>query len=167
MAQQPPPPLQQPLQIPNVIVPPPPPPPPYDPPPIYPPPPPPQPGWLFTFPKRPSFRVTSEFDSDSSLFFHKISCKLFESVAKLKFCFQNDNKGQLSQPQVSFTSKHLSIHYDLEEQSTFLNSSFDVGPRLHFRAAHDVKVALFFFLFMLSSVWILEISYVQRVIACF
>ncbi|KAK3204530.1 hypothetical protein Dsin_018576 [Dipteronia sinensis] len=124
MSQQPPPP--PPLQIPNHMVPPP--PPPSDPPPPTP------------FPKRPSLRVTSEFDSDSSVFFHKISCKLFDSLAKLKLSFQNDNKGQVSEPpQLAFTSKHLSLHYDVADQTAFFRSSFDVGPRLHFRAAHDVK----------------------------
>lgn len=83
--------------------------------------------------------MTSEFDSDSSIFLHKISCKLFDSLAKLKVSFQNDNKGQIFEPQLAFTSKHLSLHYDLEEQNAFVKSSFDVGPKLHFRAAHDVK----------------------------
>ncbi|KAJ4723904.1 Outer envelope pore protein 37, chloroplastic [Melia azedarach] len=132
------PPLPQ-LQIPNHMV-----PPPLDhppPPPTPPPPPQPQtrPSPLFSFPKRPSLRVTSEFDSDSFIFLHKISCKLFDNLAKLKLSFQNNNKGQIFEPQLAFTSKHLSLHYDLEEQNAFLKSSFDVGPKLHFRAAHDVK----------------------------
>ncbi|KAF5733565.1 outer envelope pore protein 37 chloroplastic [Tripterygium wilfordii] len=96
-------------------------------------------GPILPFPKRPSFRVTSEFDSDSSVFFHKVSCKLFDSLAKLKLSFQNNNKGEVSDPQLVFTSKHLSLHYDLEEQDALVKASFDVGPRLHFKAAHDVK----------------------------
>lgn len=147
------------LQIPNHMV-----PPPLDPPP-QPSPSPPQPqqqrtSSLFSFPSRPALRVTSEFDSDSSIFLHKISCKLFDSLAKLKVSFQNDNKGQIFEPQLAFTSKHLSLHYDLEEQNAFVKSSFDVGPKLHFRAAHDVKVSPFscFFINLLafhlySSFW--------------
>ncbi|KAF2325606.1 hypothetical protein GH714_031023 [Hevea brasiliensis] len=54
------------------------------PPPPTPPPPPPPPTSGPIFFKRPSVRVTSEFDSDSSLFLHKVSCKLFDSLAKLK-----------------------------------------------------------------------------------
>ncbi|KAL5578614.1 hypothetical protein UlMin_011056 [Ulmus minor] len=94
---------------------------------------------LFSFPKRPPIRLTSEFDSDSSLFFHKVSFKLFDSLAKLKFSFQNDHKGQIVQPQVGFISKHLSIHYDVEDQNALLKGSFDVAPGLQLRAAHDVK----------------------------
>ncbi|XP_050372321.1 outer envelope pore protein 37, chloroplastic [Argentina anserina] len=90
--------------------------------------------------KRPSVRVTSEFDSDSSVFFHKVSCKLLDSVAKLKVSFSNDHKGEVvSPPQVSFISQYLSIHYNFEDESTILNSSVDVGPRLQFRASHDLK----------------------------
>ncbi|XP_024171626.1 outer envelope pore protein 37, chloroplastic, partial [Rosa chinensis] len=89
--------------------------------------------------KRPSVRVTSEFDNDSSVFFHKVSCKLFDSVAKLKVLFNNNHKGAVSPPQVSFISQYLSIHYNFEDQSTLPNSSVDVGPRLQFRASHDLK----------------------------
>lgn len=83
--------------------------------------------------------MTSEFDSDSLVFFHKISCKLFDNLAKFKLSFQNNNKREISQPQLSFTSKHLSLHYDLEEQNALVKGSFDIGPRLQLKTAHDVK----------------------------
>ncbi|XP_007039142.2 PREDICTED: outer envelope pore protein 37, chloroplastic [Theobroma cacao] len=89
--------------------------------------------------KRPSLRVTSEFDSDSRIFFHKVSCKLFDNLAKLKLSFVNNSKREISDPQLALTSKYLSIHYDPEEQNALIKSSFDVGPMLHFNAAHDVK----------------------------
>lgn len=95
---------------------------------------------IFSFPKRPSIRLTSEFDSDSSVFFHKVSCKLFDSLAKLKLSFHNNHKGELSPPHLALVSKHLSINYDFEDQSTLLSGSVDVGPRLQLRATHDLKV---------------------------
>ncbi|KAF8041485.1 hypothetical protein BT93_A0169 [Corymbia citriodora subsp. variegata] len=98
-----------------------------------------QPRILFSFPKRPALRVTSEYDSDSSVFLHKVSCKLLDGLAKLKLSFQNDRKGEIGQPQLAFVSKHLSIHYDVEEQNALVRSAFDVGPRLHLKAEHDVK----------------------------
>ncbi|KAJ6366669.1 hypothetical protein OIU77_003116 [Salix suchowensis] len=110
-----------------------------DPPPPPPPPPPPRSCKICLLSKRPKLRVTSEFDSDTSLFFHKVSCKLLDSFAKFKLSFLNNNKGELSQPQFAFTSKLLSIHYDLEEQNALVKGSFDLGPNLHFKAAHDVK----------------------------
>lgn len=96
-------------------------------------------GFIFPFPKRPTLRVTTEFDSESTVFFHKISCKFFDSLAKFKLSFQNSSKGDVSEPQLSFVSKHLSIHYDLEDQNALVKSSFDIGPKLHLKAAHDVK----------------------------
>ncbi|XP_030456183.2 outer envelope pore protein 37, chloroplastic [Syzygium oleosum] len=101
--------------------------------------PPQQPRILFSFPKRPALRVTSEYDSDSSVFLHKVSCKLLDGLAKLKLSFGNDKRGEITQPQLAFVSKHLSIHYDVEEQNALVKSSFDVGPRLHLKAARDVK----------------------------
>ncbi|XP_024985972.1 outer envelope pore protein 37, chloroplastic [Cynara cardunculus var. scolymus] len=92
--------------------------------------------------RRPSIRVTTEFDSDTSLFFHKVSCKLFHNLAKLKLCFQNNNEGHVSHPQLTFTSKHLSCRYDLHEYNALLNGSFEIAPGLQLTAAHDVKAQL-------------------------
>ncbi|XP_027330189.1 outer envelope pore protein 37, chloroplastic isoform X3 [Abrus precatorius] len=94
---------------------------------------------IFSFPRRPSLRITSEFDSESAFFFHKISCKLLDSLAKFKFSFHNNSKGDVSEPQFSFVSKHLSLHYDLEDHNALVKTSIDVGPRLQLSAAHDVK----------------------------
>ncbi|KAG5530367.1 hypothetical protein RHGRI_025340 [Rhododendron griersonianum] len=108
-----------------------------DPPPPAPPPPPTRAGGFLS--RRPGIRVTTEFDSDSAVFFHKISCKFLDSLAKLKVSFQNNDKGEVFEPQLALTSKYLSLHYDLEERNALVKSSFDVGPGLQFRASHDVK----------------------------
>ncbi|KAL2339342.1 hypothetical protein Fmac_013788 [Flemingia macrophylla] len=94
---------------------------------------------IFSFPRRPAFRVTSEFDSESAVFLHKISCKLWDSLAKFKFSFNHSSKGDISEPQISFVSKHLSLHYDVEYHNALVKTSIDVGPRLQLTAAHDVK----------------------------
>lgn len=96
-------------------------------------------GGLLSIPRRPPVRVTSEFDSDGAVFLHKISCKLFEGLAKLKLSFQNNNKGQLFDHQLSFTSKYLSLHYDFEEQNALVKSALDLASGLQLRAEHDVK----------------------------
>ena len=97
---------------------------------------------LFSFPRRPALRVTSEFDSESAVFFHKISCKLLDNLAKFKLQFNHSGKGDIAEPQISFVSKHLSLHYDLEDHNALVKTSIDVGPRLQLTAAHDVKVLL-------------------------
>lgn len=93
--------------------------------------------------KRPKLRVTSEFDSDSLLFFNKVSCKIFDNLAKLKLSFHNNAQREVSQPQVSFTSKYVSVLYDVEEKNAFVKSTVDVSPRLQLRALHNVKVRLY------------------------
>ncbi|XP_057517962.1 outer envelope pore protein 37, chloroplastic-like [Amaranthus tricolor] len=97
---------------------------------------------LFSFQKRPPLRVTTEFDSDSSIFFHKISSKLFNGFAKLKLSFQNNPKGEIADPQVAIITKHLAFHYDIEEQNALVKGFLDVGPNLKLKAFHDVKVSL-------------------------
>ncbi|KAF6162344.1 hypothetical protein GIB67_008473 [Kingdonia uniflora] len=89
--------------------------------------------------KRPEVRVTSEFDSDSALFFNKVSCKLFDSLAKLKLSFQNNRNGDVSDPQLGFFTKYFSVYYDVEEQNALINGSFNVGKRLMFKGSQDVK----------------------------
>lgn len=103
---------------------------------------------------RPKLRVTTEYDSDSSAFLHKVSCKLLDNLAKFKLSFQNDSKGEVSDPQISFTSKYFSLHYDLEENDALLKASFDVVPGLQFRAAHGVKV--YFSLFDFANYWFIH-----------
>ncbi|GKC05909.1 outer envelope pore protein 37, chloroplastic [Tanacetum coccineum] len=87
----------------------------------------------------PSLRVTTEFDSDTRLFFNKVSCKLFDSLAKFKLSFHNNNKGHLSDPQLTFTSKHLSCYYDIQENNALVNSSLEIAPGLNLTAAHNVR----------------------------
>nr|CAD1819905.1 unnamed protein product [Ananas comosus var. bracteatus] len=90
--------------------------------------------------RRPPIRVTSEFDSESSLFLHKLSCKLFDGLAKLKLSFQNDPKGGAGFPELGFLTKHFSVLYDLESRNALLKGSFDLADSLQVRATHDVKV---------------------------
>lgn len=95
---------------------------------------------ILSFPRRPALRVTSEFDSESAVFFHKISCKLLDSLAKFKFSFNHSGKGgDISEPQFSFVSKHLSLHYDLEDHNALVKTSIDLAPSLQLTASHDLK----------------------------
>nr|GMD67720.1 outer envelope pore protein 37, chloroplastic [Ipomoea batatas] len=88
---------------------------------------------------RPKIRVTTEYDSDSTSFQHRISCRLLDSLAKVKLSFQNNGKGEISEPQVDLTSKYLSLHYDVEDQNAIVKANFDVTPGLQLEAVHDVK----------------------------
>lgn len=85
-------------------------------------------------------RVTTEYDSDSSVFFHKVSSKFFNGLAKLKFTFQNNGRGEIAEPQLVLVTKHLAVHYDVEEHNALVKGFLDVGPNLTLKASHDVKV---------------------------
>lgn len=89
--------------------------------------------------KRPPLRLTTEYDSESQLFFNKLSSKLFDGIAKLKVSFQNDQNGEISYPQLGFLTKHFSLLYDLESKNALLSGNFDVNKRLQVKATHDVK----------------------------
>ncbi|WOH15147.1 hypothetical protein DCAR_0934684 [Daucus carota subsp. sativus] len=89
--------------------------------------------------RRPPVRVTSEFDSESCSYFHKISCKFMDNLAKLKLSFQNNSKGQVSDPHLTILSKHLSLDYDVEEQNALVKAFFPLSPTLHLRATRDIK----------------------------
>lgn len=91
---------------------------------------------------RPKLRVTSEYDSDTSVFLHKVSCKLLDNLGKLKLSFYNNSKGEVTEPQISFNSKFFSLQYDVEESDALLKTSFDIMPGIQFRAAHQAKVLL-------------------------
>lgn len=89
--------------------------------------------------KRPALRVTTEFDSESQLFFNKISAKFFDGLAKLKVSFSNDQNGEISYPQLGFLTKHFSVLYDMESKNALLSGSYNVADSLQFKATHDVK----------------------------
>ncbi|KAL1533181.1 Outer envelope pore protein 37, chloroplastic [Salvia divinorum] len=95
-------------------------------------------GGLFEL-GRPKLRLTSEYDSDTSIFFQKVSCKLLDNLAKLKLSFYNNGKGEVSEPQISFISKFFSLQYDVEERDAVLKTSLEIAPGVQLRAAHQVK----------------------------
>ncbi|GMI76505.1 chloroplast outer envelope protein 37, ARABIDOPSIS CHLOROPLAST OUTER ENVELOPE PROTEIN 37 [Hibiscus trionum] len=122
-------------------------------PPLFPPPPPspiepePEPPPPPTAPTEPnpflssisSLRVTSEFDSDSRVFFHKLSCKVLDNLAKLKLSFINNSKREITEPQLALFSKHLSVYFDPEEKNAIFQGSYNVDPTWHLKAALDIK----------------------------
>ncbi|XP_020246452.1 outer envelope pore protein 37, chloroplastic isoform X1 [Asparagus officinalis] len=103
-----------------------------------PPAPPPAPPRSFAI-KRPSLRLTSEFDSENQLFFHKVSSKLFDGLAKLKLSFQNDQNGDFSLPRIGLITKHFSVLYDADSRNALLSGSFDLSESLKVKATHSVK----------------------------
>lgn len=103
---------------------------------------------------RPKLRLTSEYDSDTSVFLQKVSCKLLDNIAKLKLSFYNNSKGEVSEPQITFSSKFFSLQYDVEESDAVLKTSLEIVPGVQLRAAHQFKV-LFLVEFWNQFFWLL------------
>ncbi|KAL9674327.1 hypothetical protein QQ045_030599 [Rhodiola kirilowii] len=93
---------------------------------------------IISFP-RPSFRITNEYDSKGSIFMNRVSCKIFDGLAKLRLAFQNNRRGEVVAPQIGFISKYLTALYDVEEQNAVVRSSVDLGSKVHLQADHYVK----------------------------
>lgn len=89
--------------------------------------------------RRPPLRFTTEFDSEGPLFLHKVSCKLFDSLAKLKFSFQNNTKGEIFCPQLGFITRNLSVLYDVESCNAFLRGSLNLGKNLQLQTTYDIQ----------------------------
>ncbi|MQL95337.1 hypothetical protein Taro_028002 [Colocasia esculenta] len=89
---------------------------------------------------RPALRLTSEYDSESQVFLHRASCRLFDGLAKLKLSFLNNRNGEISSPLLRLNlGKRLSVDYDVEAQNALVKGSFDVGESLQFQASRDLK----------------------------
>ncbi|XP_031477256.1 outer envelope pore protein 37, chloroplastic isoform X3 [Nymphaea colorata] len=87
----------------------------------------------------PAVRISSEYDSESSAFLNKVSCRVFNGLAKIKAQFQSNRNGDINYPQIGFITKYLSVLYDYEDQNAVVTGSFDVGSRLQVKGVHDVK----------------------------
>ncbi|KAL0359298.1 UNVERIFIED_CONTAM: Outer envelope pore protein 37, chloroplastic [Sesamum angustifolium] len=62
----------------------------------------------------------------------------FFQVGRPKVRVTSD-KGEVSEPQVTFTTKFFSLHYDVEENDALLKTSFEIMPGFQFKAAQQVK----------------------------
>ena len=95
---------------------------------------------VFSIP-RPAVRVTTEYDSDSQVFFHKVSCRLVDKLAKLRISFLNNREGEVSCPMLRLDLwKRLIVDYDVEARNALVRGTFDVGKNFQFQAYRDLKV---------------------------
>jgi hypothetical protein len=93
------------------------------------------------FLRRPPIRATTEFNSaNENPLFHKISCKLIDGLAKLKFCCQSNSKGQILSPEIAFITDRFKMFYDVDSSNALLQGWVDMGRFLRLQATHDVMV---------------------------
>lgn len=84
-------------------------------------------------------KVSSEFDSEGSVFFNKISARVFDGIAKIKGSFQRSGSGEIRSPQLGFVTKYLSVLYDHEDRNTLVTASADLPKRLQLKLVTDVQ----------------------------
>ncbi|KAL4193812.1 hypothetical protein AMTRI_Chr06g201220 [Amborella trichopoda] len=87
----------------------------------------------------PPTKLSIEFDSENKVFVNKISTKLFDGFAKLKYSFQRNKNGDIQYPQLGFVTKYLSVLYDHDERNAVISGCLDVGPRVQIKGVHDVS----------------------------
>ncbi|GAB2227834.1 hypothetical protein Droror1_Dr00009661 [Drosera rotundifolia] len=117
-------------------------PPPPPPPPQLPPPPPP----LATKPpsspflsKRPPISLTTEFDSERPFLSHKLSTKLLDGLAKLKFSFLSGFDGEIGDRRVTVETNWASVEYDVEENDARVWGAVGVGKNVTISAEHHFR----------------------------
>lgn len=84
-------------------------------------------------------KVSTEFDSEGSVFINKISAKVLDGIAKIKGSFQRSVRGEIRSPQLGFVTKYLSVLYDHEDRNTLVTASADLSQRLQLKLLGDVQ----------------------------
>ncbi|EMS49559.1 hypothetical protein TRIUR3_22740 [Triticum urartu] len=88
---------------------------------------------------RPPIRVTSEFDSERQLFSHRISCRVLNGLAKLRFRVHHGAAGGAPTPEVALMGRNFSAVVDTASRGAVLRGTADLAGSLHLSAAHNTK----------------------------
>uniref|UniRef100_A0A0D9XXW9 Outer envelope pore protein 37, chloroplastic n=2 Tax=Leersia perrieri TaxID=77586 RepID=A0A0D9XXW9_9ORYZ len=95
--------------------------------------------------RRPTVRVTSEFDSESRLFSHRLSFRLLDGLAKLRLRLHHGGGGGGTgalppAPEVALLARNFSVAVDTAARSALLRGVADLaGSSLRLRASHNTK----------------------------
>lgn len=86
-----------------------------------------------------SLKVSTEYDSEESIFVNKISARLLDGLAKIKASFQREQAGEIRSPILGFSSKHLSILYDHEDRNALVTAVGNLGSRVQMKYLRDIR----------------------------
>lgn len=95
----------------------------------------PQNDWRF-----PAVKVSTEYDSEGSVFVNKVSARVLNGLAKLTGSVQRESSGDLRYPLLGVVTKYLSVLYDHEDRNALVTMNADVGRNLSFKYLRDIKV---------------------------
>lgn len=86
-----------------------------------------------------ALKVSTEYDSEESIFVNKISARLLDGLAKIKASFQREQTGEIRSPIFGLSTKHLSILYDHEERNALVTAVTNVGSRVQLKYLRDIR----------------------------
>ncbi|XP_057855305.2 outer envelope pore protein 37, chloroplastic [Cryptomeria japonica] len=89
--------------------------------------------------RKPAFKISTEFDSESKDIINKFSARLFDGLGKIKGSFQRDLNGKLQCPQLGLDTKYLSILYDHEDRNALFTASADLSNQFQLKLQGDAK----------------------------
>ncbi|KAH7426682.1 hypothetical protein KP509_10G012500 [Ceratopteris richardii] len=84
-------------------------------------------------------KVSTEYDSEESIFLNKVSARFLDGLAKVKASFQREPAGEIRSPIFGFSSKHLSILYDHEERNALVTAIGTLGSRVEMKYLRDIR----------------------------
>ena len=85
-------------------------------------------------------KLSTEYDSEGSVFVNKFSSRVLNGLAKITGSFQREASGDLRYPLLGVVTKYLSVLYDHEDKNALVTLSADVGRNVQVKYLQDVKV---------------------------
>uniref|UniRef100_A0A0E0MKT5 Outer envelope pore protein 37, chloroplastic n=1 Tax=Oryza punctata TaxID=4537 RepID=A0A0E0MKT5_ORYPU len=92
--------------------------------------------------RRPAVRVTSEFDGETRLFSHRLSCRVMDGLAKLRVRVHHGGAGAAAPPpapEVALLARNFSVAVDTASRSALLRGAADLAGSLRLSAKHNTK----------------------------
>lgn len=86
-----------------------------------------------------ALKVSTEYDSEESVFMNKISARILNGLAKIKASFQREPAGEIRSPVLGLSTKHLSILYDHEDRNALVTAVADLGSRFQMKYMRDIR----------------------------
>ncbi|XP_024366641.1 outer envelope pore protein 37, chloroplastic isoform X2 [Physcomitrium patens] len=84
-------------------------------------------------------KMSTEYDSEGSVFVNKMSARVLNGLAKLTGSFQREPSGDLRYPLMGVVTKYLSVMYDHEDRNALVTFNADVGRNLSVKYLRDIK----------------------------
>lgn len=86
-----------------------------------------------------TMKLSTEYDSEGSVFVNKFSARMLNGIAKLTGSIQREPSGDLRYPLLGVVTKFFSVIYDHEDRNALVTLNADVNRNLSFKYLRDIK----------------------------